>query len=88
SAAALDVEIVDDRLFLYAERDLVTLDPATWQWLDATIGALTAKLDQWARWRDERVQSEQGAPADAAASTPHVTPPPVVAPAGRRLRRR
>ncbi|ODU77505.1 MAG: hypothetical protein ABT08_06625 [Microbacterium sp. SCN 71-21] len=88
SAAALDVEIVDDRLFLYAERDLVTLDPATWQWLDATIGALTAKLDQWARWRDERVQSEQGAPSDAAASTPHVAPPPVVAPAGRRLRRR
>lgn len=31
-AAALDVEIVDDWLLLYAQRDMTTLDPAQWAW--------------------------------------------------------
>jgi hypothetical protein len=60
-SAALDVEIVDDWLFLYAKRDFSTLDPATWAWLFSVVGALLDKLAQWARWRDERLQSE-GAP--------------------------
>ncbi|MEV7610546.1 hypothetical protein AB0N61_13780 [Microbacterium sp. NPDC089320] len=58
-AAQLDVEIVDDWLFLYARRDVSTLDPATWAWLFGAVGALLTKLDQWARWRDERLRLTQ-----------------------------
>ena len=62
-AAALDVEIVDDWLFLYVGRDAVTIDPATWAWLFATVQALLDKLAQWARWRDERLQTDASASA-------------------------
>lgn len=54
-AAALDVEIVDDWLFLYAKRDFSTLDPATWAWLFSVVAALLDKLAQWGRWRDDRL---------------------------------
>lgn len=64
SAAALDVEIVDDWLFLYTGREASTLDPATWAWLFSAVHALLAKLDQWERWRDDRL---------AAAVTPTAT---------------
>ena len=69
NAAALDVEIVDDWLFLYGKRDFSTLDPATWAWLFSAVGALLDKLAQWARWRDERLR------ADAAASALSDAPP-------------
>ncbi|WP_417563214.1 hypothetical protein [Microbacterium sp.] len=80
-AAALDVEIVDDWLFLYAQRDLSTLDPATWAWLFATVGAILDKMAQWARWRDDAMARDASARsagpvgatapgAAAAASTP------------------
>lgn len=95
-AAALDVEIVDDWLFLYAKRDFSTLDPATWAWLFSVVRALLDKFDQWARWRDERLRLEHG--PDAAHHTPSpelpfaapagmLTPPPGVAREGQRLRR-
>jgi hypothetical protein len=61
NAAALDVEIVDDWLFLYARRDFSTLDPATWAWLFSVVGALLDKLAQWARWRDDHLLAETGA---------------------------
>jgi hypothetical protein len=79
------------------------LDPATWAWLFGAVGALITKFDQWARWRDERLQAGQSAaalgtnPAPAPGSAtglpfaPQVgmiTPPPGVAPSGRRLKRR
>ena len=64
NAAALDVEIVDDWLFLYAKRDFSTLDPATWAWLFSVVGALLDKLAQWARWRDDRLRA-QAAVTDA-----------------------
>ncbi|MGP3533597.1 hypothetical protein ACTU3I_02300 [Microbacterium sp. RD1] len=67
NAAALDVEIVDDWMFLYAKRDLSTLDPATWAWLFSVVAALLDKLAQWGRWRDERLGSSVGTPASAAA---------------------
>lgn len=85
NAAALDVEIVDDWLFLYAKRDFSTLDPATWAWLFSVVGALLDKLAQWARWRDERLvvtpptgaggrdAAAAGAGGDAA-SVPFVAP--------------
>jgi hypothetical protein len=103
NAAQLDVEIVDDWLFLYTRRQVSTLDPATWAWLFGTVGALITKFDQWARWRDERLLLEQGqsgavaatGSADSegshalpfAAPAGMLTPPPGVAREGRRLKR-
>jgi hypothetical protein len=100
-AAELDVEIVDDWMFLYTKRQVSTLDPATWAWLFGVVGALLTKFDQWARWRDDRLRLA-GTPAPdalapgASASAPLpfappaglLTPPPGVAPQGRRLKRR
>ncbi|MFE5673065.1 hypothetical protein ACFQ58_15815 [Agromyces sp. NPDC056523] len=54
-AAAVDVEIIDDWLFLYTRRDVSTLDPATWAWLFSVVAALLDKLGRWARWRDDRL---------------------------------
>ncbi|MCR2808325.1 MULTISPECIES: hypothetical protein [unclassified Microbacterium] len=68
NAAALDVEIVDDWLFLYGKREFSGLDPATWAWLFSVVGALLDKFAQWARWRDERLR------ADAAGSAPGAFP--------------
>jgi hypothetical protein len=97
-AAELDVEIVDDWLFLYAKRDLSTLDPATWAWLFATVGALLDKFAQWSRWRDDRLAAPAPAPSgqalgfgsgatDPIGAAPDLRPPPGVAPEGRRLKR-
>ena len=67
NAAALDIEIVDDWLFLYAKRDFSTLDPQTWAWLFSVVGALLDKFAQWARWRDERLTAAaEAAMTDAA----------------------
>jgi len=66
-AAALDVEIVDDWLFLYARREFSTLDPATWAWLFSVVGALLDKFAQWARWRDDRLAALPPTVMDAAA---------------------
>ncbi|WP_141933874.1 hypothetical protein [Microbacterium sp. SLBN-146] len=96
NAAALDVEIVDDWLFLYAKTDFSTLNPAVWAWLFSVVGALLDKLAQWERWRDERLESERRAAAALPAGeqgVPFVAPvealrpPPGVAAPGRRLRR-
>ncbi len=64
NAAALDVEIVDDWLFLYGKREFSSLDPATWAWLFSVVAALLDKFAQWARWRDQNLR------ADAAAALP------------------
>lgn len=95
-AAELDVEIIDDWLFLYTKREVSTLDPDTWAWLFGIVDALMTKFDQWARWRDDRLPSQAtGASGHqlvpgAQTASPAVgllTPPPGVAPSGRRLRR-
>ncbi|GAA1654884.1 hypothetical protein [Microbacterium flavum] len=97
TAAALDVEIVDDWMFLYTQRQVSTLDPATWAWLFSVVAALLGKLDQWERWRDDRLDAAHaptGPGAPGAPSLPFAAPsaslrPPIgVAPEGRRLRRR
>lgn len=100
-AAQLDVEIVDDWMFLYMRRPVSTTDVSTWAWLFGTVGALMTKFDQWARWRDDRLRLAQGsgaphplAPTGAVPAAPLpfappagvLRPPPGVAPQGRRLR--
>ncbi|WP_119696049.1 hypothetical protein [Microbacterium halotolerans] len=62
NAAKLDIEIVDDWLFLYARRDLVTLDPRTWGWLFSVLSALMDKLQRWERWRDDRLLAQTARP--------------------------
>lgn len=92
-AAELDVEIVDDWMFLYMKRPASTVDPDTWAWLFGTVGALMTKFDQWARWRDERLRAAQAAsaavtpgapapvdPSAAAASLPFAPPAGLLAP--------
>lgn len=74
SAAALDVEIVDDWLFLYTQRRVSTLDPATWAWLFSVVGALLGKLDQWERWRDDRLAVPAAPPAADGAATAAAAP--------------
>jgi hypothetical protein len=99
-AAQLDVEIVDDWLFLYAKRDFSTLDPNTWAWLFSVVGALLDKLGQWERWRDDRLAvpslpagAQSSADAAGEASLPFsppaeaLRPPAGVAVQGRRLQR-
>lgn len=68
NAAALDVEIVDDWLFLYGKREFSGLDPATWAWLFSVVAALLDKFAQWARWRDERLQADAAATSTAVAT--------------------
>ncbi len=55
SASVLDAEIVDDWLFLYSRDELSTIDPARWAWVFSVISVLLDKLDQWGRWRDDRM---------------------------------
>ncbi|HEY1106904.1 MAG TPA: hypothetical protein VGE78_12220 [Agromyces sp.] len=94
--AEFDLEIVDDRLYLYSNgaRPLSSTDQAMWEWVFATIDVLNAKLDRWERWRDERL-AEPGGAASASASTASsaaaVAVPAIprgVAPQGRRLKGR
>nr|WP_201470580.1 hypothetical protein [Microbacterium hydrocarbonoxydans] len=88
NAAELDVEIVDDWLFLYTQRKVTTLDPANWAWLFGAVGALLTKFEQWARWRDDRLLAEGSAAAATASSPLADTSPtasdqlPFAAPAG------
>ncbi|QAY60144.1 hypothetical protein ET475_09170 [Microbacterium protaetiae] len=92
SVAALDVEIVDDWLLLYAPRDLSTLDPQIWQWLLSVVAALEDKFAQWGRWHDDRADARTASAAAASSSLPADIPStaeqPVVAPQGQRLKRR
>lgn len=79
-AGDFDIEIVDDRLYLYTRDPVSTDSPERWTRMLQIVAAISTKLDQWARWRD--------LPADEAdAPDAHVERPALVRPAGRRLRR-
>lgn len=80
NAAQLDVEIVDDWLFLYTKREASTLDPNTWAWLFSVVGALITKFDQWARWRDDRLLAEQARTYSQAQAAVAPAPGPNAAP--------
>ncbi|MCD5345924.1 DUF3137 domain-containing protein [Agromyces sp. S2-1-8] len=89
TVAEFDIEIVDDRLYLYSHgsRPLSGTDPATWEWVFATIDVLDAKLERWERWRDDRLaEPDDGVSASTANPTPGI--PRGVAPQGRRLKHR
>lgn len=99
NAAQLDVEIVDDWMFLYTRKTVGSTDPATWAWLFSVVSALMDKLAQWGRWRDDRLgvpaltaapataqPVSSGAAALAFGSTEFVRPPKGVAAPGRRLK--
>ncbi|WP_309066000.1 hypothetical protein [Microbacterium sp.] len=85
-AAELDVEIVDDWMFLYMQRPVSTTDPATWAWLFGAVGALMTKFDQWARWRDDRLRealaAQQAQPAQPAQQAQQADPTQLSAQAG------
>ena len=76
----LDVEIVDDWMYLVSARDLVTDRAERWQALAAAVDALDDRVERWGRWRDERVD------AVGPAHDEPVVRVREVAPAGRRLR--
>ncbi|CAH0168948.1 DUF3137 domain-containing protein [Plantibacter cousiniae (nom. nud.)] len=86
TVAELDVEIVDDHLFLYSPKDLSTLDPEVWTWLMSVVDILTERITQWERWRDRRLESVDA--ATMRGSFPLIRPPRGVAGQGRRLSRR
>lgn len=57
-AKEFDVEIVDNQLFLYAKGNASRLDPANWQWQFRAVEAVLAKVEQWERWRDDRLTQQ------------------------------
>jgi len=80
NAASFDIEIVDDWLFLYAQKtEVTTLDPAAWAQLFGTVGAVITKLQQWARWRDDRLRAA-GAVGAGSTAAPSASPVPATAP--------
>lgn len=79
-AGGWDIEIVDDTLLLVSPRDVVTTDPERWIEVARTADAFAAKIDQWERWRDDRVESTDAGLSDGLGIDAGV------APAGRRLR--
>lgn len=50
-----DVELRDRWVFLRSRRDLVTPDPADWQRLAEAMSAISSRIAQWDRWRDDRL---------------------------------
>ncbi len=78
AAGGWDIEIVDDRLLMVRSRDVVTTDARSWVEVVAAANAFAGKVQQWERWREERVDpvGDGGTGIEVAG----------VAPAGRRLR--
>lgn len=90
AAEDFDVEIIEDRLYLYSGRDVSTTDPGRWERVIGIAQVVQTKLDQWARWRDDRlVDEDAGGHRIPQAAQPPVLPdrPVGVAKPGRRLRR-
>jgi len=88
SASSLDVEIVDDYLFLYSPRALSTTDPDDWTRLNDTIDALAGRIRQWERWRESRASDGTVAAFGGLSTVWPLEARPGVAPRGRRLAKR
>jgi len=78
-ARDLDVEIIDDTLYLCAPSGVVSTDPQRWSSLLSAVEAITAKTRQWHAWRDDRLLPDSSDPMNR---------PLGVARSGRRLRQR
>jgi hypothetical protein len=76
----LDVEIVDDWMYLISARDLVTDDAERWVALAAAVDALDDQVERWGRWRDERSLAPEPTGGEAPVRVREVAEP------GRRLR--
>ena len=76
-ASAFDVELVDNWAILSTPGPFDRLDPEAWNRRVAAVNAILAKVDQWARWRDDRVAANTDSGRQTATE---------VAPEGRRLR--
>jgi hypothetical protein len=76
----LDVEIVDDWMYLISARDLITDRAERWEALAAAVDALDDRVERWARWRDERTEGAADPDGDVVVRVREV------AAAGRRLR--
>ncbi|MDN3310135.1 hypothetical protein QWJ90_04240 [Microbacterium oryzae] len=74
AASDFDIELIDDWVFLTSPADVVTLRAERWQNVESALRAVVAKIDQWERWRDDRVARTR------------LSGPGIVAQAGRRLR--
>ena len=83
----LDVEIIDDWMYLVSARDLVTDRADRWLALTAAVDALDDRVERWGRWRDERLAgvAPAGVAPAAGAGEPAVRIREVAKP-GRRLR--
>lgn len=74
AASDFDIELIDDWVFLTSPADVVTLRAERWQNVESALRAVVAKIDQWERWRDDRVPANR------------LSAPGRVARPGRRLR--
>jgi hypothetical protein len=82
----LDVEIVDDWMFLITARDLITDRAERWGALAAAVDALDDRIERWGRWRDERIaRGEAVGPAGGPGAGQGIGSASVAA-RGRRLR--
>ncbi|WP_402845035.1 hypothetical protein [Microbacterium sp. GXS0129] len=79
-AAVLDVELVDNWIFFYANRSIPSMDPAVWAWLFSLVHAMLTKVEQWERWRDERLAGVRPGSGIAVVPSPSTLPPGGYAP--------
>lgn len=54
-AKEFDVEIIDNQLFLYSKGNADRTDPDVWRWQLRAVAAVVEKIEQWERWRDDRL---------------------------------
>jgi hypothetical protein len=82
----LDVEIVDDWMFLITARDLITDRAERWEALAAAVDALDDRIERWGRWRDERIARGEAVGPAGGPGAGSRTGSASVAARGRRLR--
>jgi hypothetical protein len=82
-ASAFDVEVIDDRLFVYSADPIDTADPDALARMFRIVATVGAKTES----RAERYRDERSAPASAEPAAGGFAPPRAIARPGRRLRR-
>ena len=54
-----DVELIENRLVFRSRNTLVTRDPEDWAYLARALQTVRARIVQWERWRDDRVDAAE-----------------------------